>query len=150
MTPPTIKDTTRSRSGLRSTIGTRHQGPAFHLQDAIASSGEREIVRDKNRGERVRTMQAFQKLEDHFAGPEVQVSGGLVGQQHGGLADQSRPARPAAALPRKVPRRDVWRALRSPTSSNLASESEAALACGTPRISNGIITFSSAVNSGSR
>ena len=34
-------------------------------------------------------MQAFQKIEDHFAGPEVEVSGGFVGQQDRGLAHQS-------------------------------------------------------------
>ena len=38
----------------------------------------------------------------------------------------------------------------SPTSSNLANDSEAAFPRDQPRISNGIITFSSAVNSGRR
>jgi len=37
----------------------------------------------------MRTMQACQKVEDHFAGPEVEVAGRFVGEQDGGLADQS-------------------------------------------------------------
>ena len=36
----------------------------------------------------MRTMQTFQKIEDHFAGPEVEVSGRFVGQQDGRFADQ--------------------------------------------------------------
>src|ERR1017187_9927929 len=152
--------------------GTWTQDPAFHRQDSIASPGECEIVRDQNRGERMRTMQALQKIEDHFTGPEVEVSAGFVGEQHGGVSHQSPgqhdalrfralvgdPSVLLADEPRTLasttrccsppdssPARCVARAL-SPTSSNLACESEAALPCGTPRISSGIITFSSAVN----
>jgi hypothetical protein len=33
-------------------------------------------------------MQAFQKIEDHFTGPEVEVSGGFVGEQHGRFTHQ--------------------------------------------------------------
>jgi len=40
------------------------------------------IVPDQKRGERIRTMQTFQKIEDHFTGPEVEIAGRLVGQQH--------------------------------------------------------------------
>ena len=69
--------------------GTWTQNPAFHRQDSIASPGECEIVRDQNRGERMRTMQALQKIEDHFTGPEVEVSAGFVGEQNGGFSHQS-------------------------------------------------------------
>ena len=37
----------------------------------------------------MRTVQAFQEIEDHFAGPEVEVPGRLVGKQNGGFANQS-------------------------------------------------------------
>ena len=33
-------------------------------------------------------MQAFQKLENHFAGPEIQVAGRFVGEQDGRLSDE--------------------------------------------------------------
>ena len=33
-------------------------------------------------------MQACQKFEDHFAGPEIQISGRFIGQQHGRLSHQ--------------------------------------------------------------
>jgi hypothetical protein len=47
------------------------------------------IVPDQKRGERIRTMQTFQKIEDHFTGPEVEIAGRLVGQQDGGCSHQS-------------------------------------------------------------
>jgi hypothetical protein len=33
-------------------------------------------------------MQAFQKIEDHLAGPEVEVSGRFVGEQNGRFSHQ--------------------------------------------------------------
>jgi hypothetical protein len=33
-------------------------------------------------------MQTFQKLEDHFAGPEIQVAGWFIGQQNGGYSHE--------------------------------------------------------------
>jgi hypothetical protein len=37
----------------------------------------------------MRTMQTFQKIEDHFTGPEVEVAGRFVGQQDRGFTHQS-------------------------------------------------------------
>ena len=33
-------------------------------------------------------MQVVEQLKDHFAGPEIEVAGGLVGQQNAGVAHQ--------------------------------------------------------------
>ena len=37
----------------------------------------------------MRPVEIFQQFENHLAGPEVQVAGRLVGQQHVGFPDQS-------------------------------------------------------------
>ena len=36
----------------------------------------------------MRAMQIFNQIHDHFAGPEIQASGGLVGEQDTGVAHQ--------------------------------------------------------------
>ena len=36
----------------------------------------------------MRTVQAFEQLEDHFAGPEIEVAGRLIGEQNGRPAHQ--------------------------------------------------------------
>ena len=36
----------------------------------------------------MRPVEPFQQLEDHFAGPEIQVSGGFIGEQNGRFSDQ--------------------------------------------------------------
>ena len=45
-------------------------------------------MRDQDRGEPVRLVNLFQQINDHRAGPLVQVPGGLVGQKQGRLRDQ--------------------------------------------------------------
>ena len=51
--------------------------------------GERQIVSDENRRELVRSVQAFQQVENHLAGPEIQIPGRFIGEQDGGSSDQS-------------------------------------------------------------
>jgi hypothetical protein len=43
---------------------------------------------NEDRRELVGTMQALEEFEDHFAGPKVEISGGLIGEQYGRTADQ--------------------------------------------------------------
>jgi len=44
-------------------------------------------------------MQTFQKIEDHFTGPEVEVAGRFVGEQDGGSADESTSQHDALLFP---------------------------------------------------
>ena len=37
-------------------------------------------------------MQTFQKIEDHFTGPEVEITGRLVSQEHGGSPTRALPS----------------------------------------------------------
>src|SRR5215467_15108321 len=59
------------------------ENSVFQLEDSIASPGKRHIVRAENRRKLMRSMQAFQKMENHFAGPEIQVAGRFVREQYG-------------------------------------------------------------------
>ena len=47
-----------------------------------------DVVRDKYRRELVRTVKALEEFENHLAGPEIEVSGGFIGQQDAWVADQ--------------------------------------------------------------
>ena len=71
-------------------------------------------------------MQFRQQTEDHFAGPEIEVAGGFIGQQDGGLPTNARASTTrCCSPPDNSPARCEARVC-SPTSSNLASDSEAA------------------------
>ena len=68
-------------------------------------------------------MQAFQQFENHFAGPEIQVAGGFIGEQHRRLPTSARASTTrCCSPPDNSPARCDARAPR-PTSSNLASDS---------------------------
>ena len=64
------------------------ENSVFQLEDSIASPGKRHIVRAENRRKLMRSMQAFQKMENHFAGPEIEVAGWFIGQQDGRFSHQ--------------------------------------------------------------
>ena len=81
-------------------------------------------------------VQTRQQIKNHFAGAEVQVACGLVGEQYRRAAYQR--ARQDHAL------------LLSSGQFPRTMRGSAAFECVQPRISNGIITFSNAVNSGKR
>jgi len=122
----------------------------FQLEDASAPFGEVQIVSNEHRREIVRPVQAGQEVEDHFSGPEIEISRRLIGQEKGRTTGQ-RPRQDNALLlsTGEFTARCEARACR-PTSSNLANEAEAASSWEAPRINRGIITFSCAVNSGNR
>src|ERR1039458_2681616 len=86
----------------------RYQPALFHTQYAVAAPRERQVVRDQNRSELMRAVQTFQKFEDHLPGPEIQISRGFVGQQHGRLSHQ-RPGQYDALL---FSTRQLTRAMR--------------------------------------
>ncbi len=46
-------------------------------------------MRDENRGELVRAVQILEQRNNHFAGPEIQIAGRLVGEQDARVAGQS-------------------------------------------------------------
>jgi len=71
---------------IRSHIG--YQTTLVHPKYTAASPCEREIVRAEYRRELVCSVQVFQKFEDHFARPEIQIAGGLIGEQYAGLPHQ--------------------------------------------------------------
>ena len=98
----------------------------------------------------MRTMQAFQEFEDHLAGPEVQISRRFVGQQDGGLSDQRAGQYHALLLSSRKFTGAMRRPRPKPNFIQPRYRFQGGPRCGSPRISNGIITFSSAVNSGSR
>lgn len=54
----------------------------------MATSREGKIVRHENRGQRVRPVETFETIEDHLAGPEVEIPRRFVRQQDSGTADQ--------------------------------------------------------------
>ena len=54
----------------------------------MASPREGKIVRHENRGQRVRPVEVFEMIEDHLAGPEIEISRGFVGEQNGRPTDQ--------------------------------------------------------------
>ena len=147
---PTIQDTPCPLPDARHLVTTR-QSSTLQPQHAIASPGKRQIMSDENRGELMGSVQIGQELEDHLSGPEIQISGWFVGQQNRRVCRPGRaPVRLFAVRPRTVPPRGARRVLQDQPPPTSLADAEAASACDLPRISNGIITFSSAVNSGSR
>src|SRR4051794_9995598 len=60
----------------------------FQTMNPMAAPRKRKIERDENRSELMGTVQTSQELENHLARPEVQISGGFVGNQYGRFADQ--------------------------------------------------------------
>ncbi len=140
----------RLGSGMRLREPGGCQTAFLQVQNAVAPARESQIVSDQDRGEPVGLVKAGQELEDHLPGPEIEISSWLVGQQDRWLSHQRTGQNDTLLFPPdNSPARCHARA-PSPTSSNLARDSEAARSCAQPRISNGIMTFSSAENSGSR
>ena len=96
-------------------------------------------------------MQSVQKIEDHFAGPEVEIAGGFVGEQERRISDQSAGQHHSLLFaPGEFPGAVRGAGLQAGLIQPRQRTGTAASAWETPRISSGIITFSSAVNSGSR
>jgi hypothetical protein len=58
----------------------------------------------------MRAMQIFQQLENHFASPEVQVAGRLIGKQNTGLSHKGA----GQHDPLLFPTRQFTRAVRCP------------------------------------
>jgi hypothetical protein len=66
----------------------RYQAPSLHAENTAATPGERQIMGDKYRSELVIPVQGRKQIENHFAGPEIKVSSGFIGQQDPWAAHQ--------------------------------------------------------------
>src|SRR5579884_2575660 len=80
-------------------------------KNTVRAAGKVEIVSDVNRGKPASAMQILQQAHDHFAGPEVQVAGGLVSQQNFGVTDQGARENDALLLAPRQFSRAVRRAV---------------------------------------
>src|ERR1017187_4208006 len=87
-----------------------YQSTFLEIKYPVAAPCERQIVRHEYRGEPMRAVQLLQQLENHLAGPEVQVAGRLVGQQNAGFSNK-RTGQHDALL---FPARQFTRAVRCP------------------------------------
>ncbi len=58
-------------------------------QHAVATPGQRRVVRRQDRGQSVGPVQPLHQIENRLCVALVQVSGGLIGQQHPRVTDQS-------------------------------------------------------------
>jgi len=65
-----------------------YQPPFFHAENPVAAPRERKIVRDKDRGEPMRTMQTFQQFEDHLTVAKVEIPRGFIGEQNRRIPNQ--------------------------------------------------------------
>jgi hypothetical protein len=61
---------------------------ALQGQDAIGAAGKIQMVSYVDRSQAAGPMQFVEKVHDHLAGPEIEAPGGLVGEQHLGVAHQ--------------------------------------------------------------
>ena len=73
---------------MRTGISARYQTAFIQAQYSGTTLCKRQIVRNENRCEAMRTVQTFQKLENHLAGPEVEIPSRFVGQKDGRLSHQ--------------------------------------------------------------
>src|SRR5215831_2292565 len=96
----------------RSFAGT--QNAVFQRQDAVATRGERQIVRHDQRRQFVHAMQPFQQLEHGPSILLVQISGRFICQQHGRPSDERPCHRHALLFPsREFPRTVIGPAFQS-------------------------------------
>ena len=118
---------------MRTGWSSRYQAAFFQVQYSVAAACERQIVRDKTDVNWCVRCRSSSSSKNHFAGPEVQVAGRLIGKQNGlGFPTSARASTTrCCSPPDNSPARCDARA-RSPTSSSLASDSVAALACAPP------------------
>jgi len=99
----------------------------FQRQDAVATRGERQVVRDDQGRQLVHAVQPFQQLEHGPSILLVQISGRFICQQHGWPGDE-RPCNRHALL---FPSREFPRAVIDPVfQSDLREPLPRFLKCG--------------------
>ena len=78
---------------------------AFQREGAVRAAREIQIVSYVKRGQPSGPMQILEQVHDHFAGPEVEIASGFVGQKHARVADQRASQYDSLLLPaRKLTR----------------------------------------------
>ena len=61
---------------------------AFQRERTVRAARKIQIVRDVKRGQLPGPMQILEQIHDHFAGPEIEIASGFVGQKDARVADQ--------------------------------------------------------------
>lgn len=61
---------------------------ALQREGAVRAAREIQIVRDVQGGQLPGAMQILEQVHDHFAGPEIEIASGFVGQKDARVADQ--------------------------------------------------------------
>ena len=61
---------------------------AFQRERAVRAAREIQIVCDVQGGQLPGPMQILEQIHDHFAGPEIEIASGFIGQENARVADQ--------------------------------------------------------------
>ena len=124
--------------------------PAFKAQASVEARGQGQIVGHHHQRRTLLFPQGEHQIDHLMGRGGIQIPRGFVGQEHGGLAHQG----PSQSHPLPFPAGKGPRTMLTPAARPTAPRSRAASARASafpsPRMSNGMATFSSAENSASR
>ena len=127
------------------------QGAILEPDNPHHATGEIEIVRGDQGADPLLADETDKFLVNLFGGARIEISGRLVGQEQERLVGKRAGDGDTLALAARKFRRAMGQAcLRDPDATAAPLARLAAAARGVPAISCGMITFSMALNSGSR